>query len=186
MSRRWMVVLLGAMLVGCNGKRELTVTWTFPFPAELVYQTGLDRFGDAHRISPHMFNVRYLDDAVEPDVGVRREVWTEPDGSSWMQEEILELDRDQMRTKIAIIAAEGVPVDTDATFVEGQVTADDDASSTWTTTMHLRTKPAFLRTFAKGGVKSDIEDMLIGLEHHLTTGEDVDPDRFDEIAELYR
>ena len=183
---RMSVLILGVGLAGCDSEPGFTVTRTFPFPADTVYQTGMARFGDAHRISPHMFNVRYLNGADAPAVGVQREVWTTESGDALMREELLAVDPENRFTKIAIIYAENVPVDTNRTVVESQVTPIDESSSLWTTKMELYTSPAILGVFAEGGVKSDMEDMLIGLEHHIATGEDITPERFAEIVGDYR
>lgn len=183
---RSIVLCIGLLSAGCSADREFSVTRTFPFSADVVYGTAMDRFGDAHRISPHMFNVRFLNGADAVAVGVQREVWTTEDGESFMHEELITVDPQERYTRIAIIRAENVPVDTDASYVESRVEAVDDETSLWTTTMHLRTSPAFLGAFAQGGVRSDIEDMMIGLEHHIATGEDITPERFEAIEDDYR
>ncbi|MEN0066520.1 MAG: SRPBCC family protein [Myxococcota bacterium] len=180
------ILCVGLLLTACAGDREISVTRVFPFSADVVYETAMARFGDAHRISPHMFNVRYLDGAEAPAVGVQREVWTTEDGDSFMHEELLTVDPENRYIQIAIIYAEKVPVNTDESVVESTVTPIDEETSSWTTNMLLRTRPAFLGTFAEGGVQSDIEDMLIGLEHHILTGEDITPERFEQIEADYR
>ena len=183
---RMSALFLGLLFTGCDGNREFSVTRTFPFSADVVYETAMARFGDAHRISPHMFDSRYLNGATAPAVGVQREVWTTEDGSALMQEELLNVDPENRYTRIAIIYTENVPVNTDATFVESTISPIDESSSLWTTTMQLRTTPAFLGAFAEGGIQSDMADMLIGLEHHIATGEDITVERFAEIEAGYR
>lgn len=179
--------LIGVLVAtGCAANRDITATRTFPFSADVVYQIAMERFGEAHRIHPHLFHAEYLDGAEEAAVGVRREVWTTEDGERYMQEELLVVDAEARRTQLAIVFAQGIPVNTDESFVESVVTPIDDNSCTWTTSMTLRTRPAALGPFAEGGVKSDMEDMLIGLEHHIATGEDITPELFDVIQDDYR
>ena len=184
---RTLLLSVSVLFTACAaGDRSFTVTRTLPFAADVVWSTTTARFGEPHRIHPHLYNGMYLDGADAPAVGVTREVWRDEDGSEVLHEQLISYDPENYRSEFAIVFADNVPVDTQKTTVESSATPIDESTTLWSTTMNYRLTPSWLATFAEGGMQSDMEDLLIGLEHHIATGEDMTLERFEEIEEDYR
>ncbi|MEL6349779.1 MAG: SRPBCC family protein [Myxococcota bacterium] len=185
MSRAFTLSLLLTCSACASAPRSFTITHTFPFAADTVFETSMAHFGDNH-LHPHIHHVEYLDGAEGPAVGVRREVWMSEDGSQRLHEELTAYDPETRSTRLRIIHAENVPIDTSVSEVQSRVTPIDADSSTLTMTMTYKMTPPILGVFAESGIRSDLEDFMIGFEHYLHTGEEITAERFNLVEANYR
>ena len=70
---------------------------------------------------------------------------------------------------------------------EGDKMIPVDANTTkFVFDMTYRTKPAFMGGMMKKSFKKLIQDYAIAIEHHVTTGENVNKDNFKRIKKAYQ
>ncbi|MEM9866123.1 MAG: SRPBCC family protein [Bacteroidota bacterium] len=184
-------ILVVTLLVSCGGKkingqknvREIIVERELPFPVETVWNTIFMDFGDAHKFSPNTVSSGYLGDVNSAVVGAER-FMKDVDGGI-IHERIVEMDIAQKKMRFKIFETEGVPIDTSATFGTSSLTPLGPNKTLFKIKFQYRTSPKILAVFANGGIKKNLENMTIGIEHYLTTNQAVTEENFDEIAKLY-
>ena len=153
------------------------------FPVETVWNTIFMDFGDAHKFSPNTVSSGYLGDVNSAVVGAER-FMKDVDGGI-IHERIVEMDIAQKKMRFKIFETEGVPIDTSATFGTSSLTPLGPNKTLFKIKFQYRTSPKILAVFANGGIKKNLENMTIGIEHYLTTNQAVTEENFDEIAKLY-
>lgn len=91
-----------------------------------------------------------------------------------MHERVIFLDEEVREVQFQIFEAMGLPINTDATFGTSQLVPVDDDNTLFRIRFVYRTRPFFIAPFAKSRIRSDIEDMTLGMKHYLATGQRID------------
>ncbi|MEL6944776.1 MAG: hypothetical protein AAFO82_19130, partial [Bacteroidota bacterium] len=107
------------------------------------------------------------------------------DSSQMLREKIVVWRPEQMEFDVAIKETKKFPVDTDATQFTIRVKSLSTNSSKIEMIMNYRTKPAFMGGMMKGNFTKRLEDYLMAVDHHVTTGEEVTVDNFKDIKKSY-
>ena len=148
-----------------------------PFAADVIWDTIYADFGGVSNFHPHFVDSGYLrGEALE--LGAERYCHTAEDGSAGVHERIVFVDEEQREVQFQIFEAFGVPLDTGASFGTSQLVPLDEGRTLFRIRFVFKTRPFFAAWFAKGRVRREIEDMTIGMEHYLATGEVVTKDTF--------
>ena len=176
----------GQTVRGPMDTRGIRVERELPFAAEAVWNQIFLDYGGAAKFNPRVVSSGYLGDATTAAVGAARYMYYDANGDQGIHERIELLDPVAKRMRFKIFEAKDLPIDTRVSFGESQVVALDANRSVFRLTFHYRTLPDFLGLFANSGIRSDLENMTVGMEHYLSTGETVTAENFPAIAAKYR
>ena len=142
-------------------------------PAERVWNALVLDYGKISDFSPFIYASNYENGSLKGKEGAERKCLFNEKGTQWSHERIAEIDSDAMTMKNIIVDAQKFPIDPDNSYAVYSVRDNGDGSSTAGYTFHFRATPAFLGGLMKGAFTKSLNETLIGLEHHLTTGERV-------------
>jgi len=170
---------------GISKLRVIEVEREFPFPIERVWDALYVGFGEGYKFNPHWVKTSWVGDIQEAKVGAVRVMQNDEKGKQILHERILYLNKEERSLRFEIFKAKGVPLDTEAAFGESQLIKISGNSTLFKIKFYYRTSPKFLANFAHKRLKGELEDMTIGMEHFISTGENVTKENFDSIAERY-
>lgn len=141
--------------------------------ADRVWKALVLDYGKIADFSPFVYTSDYLEGSLKGELGARRKCAFNASGTRWSHEEIKAIDHENMEMKNVLIDAEKFPLDLDNTYALYYVRDNGDGTSTAGYEFNFRTKPAFMASLAKGAFRKSLNETLIGLDHHLMTGERV-------------
>ena len=178
------VVLFGTMAYGQEANR-FTVERTINAPAAKVWKVVGEEFADIAKSHPKLKGSHYVEGSPLSGEGCTRVCSLNEDGSKYTKEKMVDYNPSEFSFKAEIKGVGGLPLDTTVSYMIYDVDPVDDTRSNISLTMVYRTNPAFMGKLAKGKFRKNIEDYAIAIEHHVLTGEDVDPDNFKKIKKQY-
>lgn len=167
--------------------KEFTVSRVIPVPAEKVWNAVAEDYGAIANSHPKIWYSGYENGSLKGELGAQRKCDFNKKGTKVLHEKIVDWNPEEMRFTNRVLKAGGFPVDVENTRAFYAVKKIDASKAEMSFTMQFRTKPAFMGGMAKGQFKNLIEDYLLALEHHLTTGEVVNAKtkNFKEIKKRY-
>ena len=145
-----------------------------------------EEFTDIAKSHPKLKGSHHVEGAPLSGEGCVRVCSLNDDGSKYTEEKMVDYNPDEYSFKAEIKGAGGLPLDTTVSYmILRRGSRIDETHCNISLTMVYRTNPAFLGKLAKGKFRRNIEDYAIAIEHHVLTGEDVDPDNFKKIKKQY-
>ena len=153
--------------------RTLHVERHIAAPAETVWNALVLDYGKISDFSPFIYSSNYESGSLSGVVGAERRCSFNDKGTRWAHERIAEIDSEARTMKNVVLDAGKFPIDPDNSYAVYSVRDNGDGTSTAGYTFHFRTTPAFMGGMMKGAFVKSLNETLIGLEHHLTTGERV-------------
>lgn len=166
--------------------RIISVERELPFPAERIWEKIFLDYGGAYKFNPGVVKSDYVGEYKSAKVGAKRYMQQDIDGKKIVYEQIEKIDPASMLMLFKIYDAKGVPINNQVTYGQSELVSIDSNRTLFKVNFYYRTKPKFLATFANSSLEKDFNNMLIGIEHHLTTGELITRENFKEIAGRYR
>ncbi|MEM1327214.1 MAG: hypothetical protein AAGI23_14730 [Bacteroidota bacterium] len=166
--------------------RYISVERTLPFPTDVIWDRVFMEYGDAHRFNPNVIHSAYIGNIDKAIVGAQRLLQQDDEGKKVLYERIEQINESDRLMRFKIYDAKGIPINTEVTYGESQLIEAGDDSTLFRVQFYYRTQPKFLATFANNTLLKDFEDMLIGIEYYLATGEAVTRENFGKIAEQYQ
>ena len=151
-----------------------------PFPIDVVWEKVFRDFGGVAKFNPNFVGSGYLTGDTLA-VGTERYCHSKEDGSAGVHERVVYLNEAEREVQFQIFKAIDVPIDTESTFGTSQLVEIDAERTLFRIRFVVNTSPGFLIWFAKGDIRDQMDDMMIGMEHYLRTGEAVTKDNFDRI-----
>lgn len=175
----------GQLIDGHQNVRVIEVERELPFPADTIWNTIFLDYGGASKFNPKVVSSGFLGDQTTVGVGAERFMYNDAEGEEGIHERIVNFDSEKKMMRFKIYEAKKTPVDTDVTYGESQLKSLGANRTLFKLKFQYRTTPKILAHFANGTLEKDFENMLIGIEHYLTTKEAVTAENFDSIAKLY-
>lgn len=188
----WIVTLTGCANTNLDGSssaknvRVINVERELPFSADEVWQKIFMKYGDSQMFNPKVVRSGYLTDITKAEVGAERYTYYDQDGQEGVHERIVEIDNETKRMRFKIFEARNLPINTSVSYGNSSLTSLDNGKTLFKLKFEYRTEPPLLALFANGGIKKDLQNMMIGVEHHLHTGEQVTTENFKDIQEMYQ
>ncbi|MEL6193312.1 MAG: SRPBCC family protein [Bacteroidota bacterium] len=167
--------------------KTFTVERVIPAPAEKVWQFIAEDYGAIANSHPKIWYADYENGSLKGELGAQRRCDFNKKGTKVLHEKIVDWNPEKMQFTNRVLKAGGFPIDVDNTRAFYAVKEVDANKSVMSFTMQFRTKPAFMGGMAKGRFTKLIEDYLLAVEHHVTTGEVVNAKtgNFKEIKKQY-
>ena len=175
----------GMTIDGNKNMRVIQVERELPFPADTIWNKIFMDYGGASKFNPNVVSSGYLGEKKDALVGAERFMYNDEEGKEGIHERIVSIDEQKMILRFKIYETIGLPVDTEVTYGESQLVPLAGNKTLFKVTFQYRTVPKFLANFAHGSLTKDFERMTVGIEHYLTSGEEVTAENFDDIADLY-
>ncbi|MEL6187509.1 MAG: hypothetical protein AAFU79_23060, partial [Myxococcota bacterium] len=153
-----------------------------PFAMEKVWEEVFQDFGAVANFSPEFVGSGYLSGS-SLAVGAERYCHSKKDGSEGVHERVVFVDSegDRREVQFQIVEALGVPINTEKTFGTSQLVRLDDHRTLFRIRFVFSTNPSFIALFARGQIRGQLNDMTLGMEHYLATGQTVTAENFDDI-----
>ena len=142
-------------------------------PAARVWQAMVGDYGEISNFAPSIYASGYEKGSLKGEVGAERKCYFNEKKSQWSHEQIRELDNDRMTMKNVIVDAAKFPLDLDNSYATYRVRDNGDGTSTASYEFNYRTSPGFMTGLVKGSFKKQLNETLIGLDHYIRTGEEV-------------
>ena len=165
--------------------RTFTVEREFDLPAEQVWKIVGESYGAISNTHPTIISSGYINGTTHACEGAERVCHFNEDGTKFLKETMLDYNEAEMSFTNKVTAAGKFPVDPDYTQAVYKVEDLGNGRSKMTFDMQYRTKPAIMGWLAQGKFESLISDYLVGVEHHIRTGELVSTDNIKEIKKQY-
>ena len=140
-------------------------------PAAVVWKAAAKDYGEVSNWHRYLYTSNYVEGSLIGVKGARRMCNFNEKGTRWLKEEIGSVDDKNMVMKNLIIGAAKFPMDTENSYAYTRVTDNGDNTATLSYELVYRTKPAFMGGLAKGKFKRMLNELQIGVEHYVTTGE---------------
>ncbi len=166
--------------------RSFVIERTINAPAEKVWKVVGEEFGDIAKSHPKLASSHYVEGSPMSGEGCERVCSLNDKGSKYTKETMVDFNPYEYSFKANISEAGGLPLVPSASYMLYDVDPIDENTSKIKFTMVYLTDPAFLGGMAKGKFQKTISDYAIAVEHHVLTGEDVNPDTFKEIKKQYK
>lgn len=166
--------------------RLITIERELPFPIDTVWEKIFMDFGGAHKFNTGVLNSDYIGDIKEAKVGAQRFMQQDDAGKKVLYERIEEIDKLNHLMRFKIYDAKGIPINTNVTYGVSQLIALNSNKTLFKLNFYYRTKPKFLATFANSSLEEDFNNMMICIEHYLTTGEVIAKEDLNKIIEKYK
>ena len=142
-------------------------------PAERVWQAMVGDYGQIAKFAPSIYASDYQNGSLRGTEGAERKCYFNEKQTQWSHERIAALDNDAMTMKNMIVDAAKFPLDLDNSYAMYRVRDNGDGTSTASYEFNYRTSPGFMSGLVKGSFKKQLNETLIGLDHYLRTGEEV-------------
>lgn len=185
-----MALLIATSIVTTQAQkkvRSFTVTREIPASIEKVWKVVGEDFGAIANSHPKIVSSYYNQGSITyGGEGAERVCNLNEDGSKYIKEKQIDFDPENHTFTVQIFHIEDVPLDPEYTIARYKVNKIDTNKSEIVFDMSYRTNPAILGGLAKGKFKKNIEDYLIAVEHHVTTGENVNKENFKKIKKYYK
>lgn len=178
----------GLALNGQSMKKKaivIEVERELPFPAEKVWATVADDYGNIANSHPKIMASKYAKGSLKGEKGAQRLCYFNTSETRSLYEEIVEWNPTEGYFINRVLEAKRFPIDEDNTRAIYQIKSAGANKSIIAMKMEFRTKPAFMGGMAKGQFKKLLLDYFIAIEHHLTTGESVTAANFKDIRKQY-
>ena len=154
-------------------------------PAEKVWQVVGEEFTDIAKSHPLLSGSHYVEGSAKTGEGCERVCSIDEAGQKYTKEKIVNYNPSEQSFKAQISEVGGLPLIASSSYMLYNVDPIDDNSCTIKFKMVYLTDPAFMGSLAKGKFKKNIENYAIAIQHHVLTGEDVDPENFKSIKKRY-
>lgn len=178
-----------AALAG-EGEKDKTKSFqverTINAPVADVWRVVGEEFADIAKSHPVLASSHYVEGTPMTGEGCERVCNMDETGDKYTREKIVDYRPEEHSFKAQIDEAGGLPLVPSKSYMIYDVNPIDDQSCTILFTMVYQTDPAFMGALAKGKFKKTIEDYALAIEHHVLTGEDVDPENFKSIKKQYK
>ena len=142
-------------------------------PADRVWQAMVGDYGEISRFAPSIYASDYQSGSLKGVKGAERKCYFNEKQSQWSHERIARLDNDKREMKNVIVDAAKFPLDLDNSYAMYRVRDNGDGTSTASYEFNYRTSPGFMSGLVRGSFKKQLNETLIGLDHYLRTGEEV-------------
>ena len=149
----------------------ISVSRTIQAPAARVWKAMVLDYGEISNFAPSIYASNYERGSLKGEVGAERKCEFNKKGTRWSHERLVEVDHQNMVARNRIIDAAKFPLNIDNTQAYYRVKDNGDGTSTASYEFQFRAKPAIMGLMMKGQFKKNLSDVLIGLEHYITTGE---------------
>ena len=151
--------------------RTVKVSRVINAPASRVWEALVLDYGEISNFAPSIYASNYERGSLKGEVGAERKCEFNKKGTRWSHERLVEVDHENMVARNIIIDAGKFPLDKDNSQAYYRVVDNGDGTSTASYEFQFRAKPAFMGFMMKGSFKKQLGDVLVGLEHYVTTGE---------------
>lgn len=187
---RLIVLLLFATGITAFGQkdksRSFVIERVIKAPAEEVWKVVGENFTDIAKSHPKLISSHYVEGTPKTGEGCERVCNLSEDGKKYTQEKIVNYNPKDYSFKAEIAHIGKLPLVASNSYMLYDVDPIDENTCVIKLKMVFQTKPAFLGALAKGKFRKTINDYSIAIEHHVLTGEDVNPDNFKEIKKKYQ
>lgn len=184
-----LIMLLAGIVTVAQKTDKKVVTFsverTIKASADQVWKVVGEDFGAIANSHPKIVSSSYNQGHITGGENVTRTCHFNETGTRYMQEKQVSFDAANYTFKVLIYQAGGIPLNTDYSYGIYKVVPVNTETCRLVMQMGIRTKPSFLAGIAKGQFKSDIEDYLLAVEHHVLTGENVNQENFKSIKKKY-
>ncbi len=166
--------------------RTFTVERTIQAPVEKVWKVVGEEFADIAKSHPVLASSHYVEGTPLSGEGCTRVCNMDEAGKKYTKEKMVDYNPDEYKFKVQIEEAGGIPMVPSKSYMIYDVDPVNSEQCKITLKMVFLTDPAFLGAIAKGKFKKTISDYALAIEHHVLTGEDVNPDTFKSIKKQYQ
>ena len=189
------ILFLCAIFTSCTSNRTtykdekvrlITVERELPFSADIVWKKIFLDYGGAYKFNPGVIKSDYVGEYRSAEVGAKRYMHQDNEAKKILYEQIEEIDHEDKMMLFKIYDAKGIPINTSVTYGKSQLISVDAKKTLFKVNFYYKTKPGFLAAFVNSRLEENFNNMLIGIEHHLLTGELITEETFERIVENYR
>ena len=165
--------------------KTISAEKTLPFAAEKVWAIVGEDYGAIANSHPKIIKSEYINGSLKAEEGAERLCYFNEDGSRFLKEKMIDYDPENFSFTNTIFQVDRFPLDHENTVGYWKIIPLSENSSKIVFNGTLRTKPAFMGGMMKRQFTTLINDYFIAIEHHLSTGDDVNKDNFKEIKKQY-
>ncbi|MEM9888941.1 MAG: hypothetical protein AAF849_23815 [Bacteroidota bacterium] len=165
--------------------RLITVERELPYAVEVVWDKIFMDYGGSYKFNANVVESGYVGAIETAKVGAQRYMNQDAEGEKVLYERIEKISEADKKMRFKIYDAKGIPINTDVTYGESQLISQGENSTLFRINFYYRLTPSFLANFANSGLKEGFENMTIGMEHYLATGEQITKANFEAIAKQY-
>lgn len=165
--------------------KTISAEKTLPFAAEKVWAIVGEDYGAIANSHPKIIKSEYINGSLEAGEGAERLCYFNEDGSRFLKEKMINYDPENFSFTNTIFQVDKFPLDQENTVGHWKIIPLSDHESKIVFNGSLRTKPAFMGGMMKRQFTTLINDYFIAIEHHLSTGDNVNKDNFKEIKKQY-
>ena len=169
-----LLLLIGHSSFGQSMKkkyRTVKTTLKINAPAEKVWEAMVLDYGNIGNFSPYIYTSNYINGSLKGEIGAQRKCSFNKKGNRWVHEKIVAIDHKNMVMTNVPFDGKKLPLNFDNSRAFYTVVDNGDGTSTAGYEFQYRTKPAFMGAFVKGNFKKQLAGTLVGLKHHVETGE---------------
>ncbi len=140
-------------------------------PADKVWALIGEDYGYIANTHPGIYYSNYEAGSVVGELNAQRVCNLNEKGTKVLHEQITNWDPINMTMTNRILEVGGLPLDPDNSLGVYSVIPIDEHTSELKMVFDFRTKPAFMGLMAKGKFKKLLANFLLGVQHHMATGE---------------
>ena len=177
------VLVLSNTLATAQDKKvkNFTVSHIIDAPIEKVWSVVGEDYGAIANSHPKIVSSNYINGTLKAGEGAERVCNFNDKGTRYLQEKQVNYNPSSYTFKNQVFQAGGFPVNPDYTYAIYKLEKVGDNQTRFTFDMTYRTKPAMMGGMMKNNFKKLIQDYAVAIEHHVTTGENVNKDNFKDI-----
>ncbi|MFT7559245.1 MAG: hypothetical protein ACI93R_001150 [Flavobacteriales bacterium] len=155
-----------------------------PFPTKDVWDLIANDYGNVANYANGLASSSGLGDIQNGKEGCQRICRLNETGSKYLIEKMEDVNAKSWTFTNVITEVKGLPIVPNLSKVIFALAPDANNCKT-SMEIFFRTKPAFLARFLRGSSKKQMGDLMIGIEHHLKTGEIVKANNFKPLTKRY-
>ncbi|MBV1861448.1 MAG: hypothetical protein KUG77_23715 [Nannocystaceae bacterium] len=161
------------------------VSIVVPLAAEPVWHILSREYGRVQDYADQIVASRYAEGHSAGGEGCERVCDLNPKGTSFLREQMVNVDDERMQYTNVLTDAKGAPLVPGVSRTIFGVRRLGESSSTLWADSTVQTRPAFLATLLKGVFRKSMRDYLLSVSHHLCTGEVVGRKHIKAIRAAY-
>lgn len=187
------VLLAGVLIIGSLSSfvftrqrtNKITVKQYIPARVDKVWEIVGEDFGGIAKTNPHIVSSELINGTVKSGEGAERVCHFDFEGNQYIHEKQVDFDPENYSFKVKVFHVHGTPLQEEESFAEYKLIPKDANTCELIFSFQYVTNPFFLGDFLKPFMEDNLEDYLVGIQHYVLTGENVNHQNIDHLKEQY-
>ncbi|NME67965.1 SRPBCC family protein [Flammeovirga aprica] len=164
---------------------KITIKQYIPARVDKVWAVVGEDFGGIAKTNPNIVSSSLINGFERAGEGAERVCNFNYEGTSYIHEKQVDFNPDNYSFKVKVFHVHGTPLKEEESFAEYKLIPKDANTCELIFSFQYETTPFFLGDVMKPFMKEDLKDYLVGIQHYVLTGEDVNHKNIDHLKQKY-